>query len=222
MPVLRIALVSIKPGVGKSTTGVFLCKSLQERGIEPVLGDADKGASCLSWMQDAEGLGFPVVGQAITTLHRTLPALEDGRGAVVVDAPQIEDHEAIARAALAYADVWIFPLAPGGMEVRRTMLQLRKKLNEARDFREQIGRPRDPMCEMVLLTRTNRPYATKTGPDAEFRDSLVEKGFKVMQTVIMFHDDLYRQAYGEKIETEGTTYPAAAEEIITEWERAQA
>ncbi|MFJ9901232.1 hypothetical protein ACIQPR_48835 [Streptomyces sp. NPDC091280] len=222
MPVLRIALISIKPGVGKSTTAVFLCKSLQELGVEPVLGDADKGASCLGWMQDAEGLGFPVVGQAITTLHRTLPGLEDGRGAVVVDAPQLEDHEAIARSALAYADVWIFPLAPGGMEVRRTMLQLRKKLDEARDFREQIGRPRNPMCEMVLLTRTNRPYATKTGPDAEFRETLTKRGFRVMQTVIAFNDDLYRQAYGFKIETSGTTYPAAAEEIIAELERAQA
>ncbi|MEV6840998.1 hypothetical protein AB0N17_42090 [Streptomyces sp. NPDC051133] len=222
MTVLRIAFVSIKPGVGKSTSGIFLCKSLQEIGLDPLLADADKGASCLGWMQDAGGLSHPVIGQAITTMHRTLPGLEAGRGAVVVDAPQLEDHEAIARSALVYADVWIFPLAPGGMEVRRTMLQLRKKLDEARDMREQLGRPRDPICEMVLMTRTNRPYATKTGPDAEFREALTEKGFRVMNTVIAFNDDLYRQAYGFEVDTTGTTYPAAAKEIIAEWERAQA
>lgn len=222
LPVLRIAIVSVKPGVGKSTSGLFLAQSFKELGREPLLVDSDKGASCLSWMQDAGGLGYPVIGQVITTLHRSLPGLENGRDTVIVDVPQLEDHEAIARSALVYADFWLFPIAPGGMEVRRTMLQLRKKLDEARDLREQLGKSRDPLCEMVILTRTNRPYATKTGPDADFRNALTEKGFRVMDTVIAFNDDLYRQSYGYEIEATGTTYPAAAKEIMTEWERAQA
>ncbi|WP_329224289.1 hypothetical protein OG352_39875 (plasmid) [Streptomyces sp. NBC_01485] len=222
MTVLRIAAVSVKPGVGKTTTIMMLAASFKEMGRDPVVADADKGASGLGWMQDADGLSFPVVGQAITTLHRALRQLEAGRDTILVDAPQLEDHEAIGRSALVYSDVWIFPIAPAGIEVRRTMRQLRKKLNEARDMREQLDRPRDPMVEMVLLTRTNRPYATKTGPDAQYRDALTEKGFRVMETVIGFNDDLYRQAYGNPIDTTGTTYPAAASEILTEWEKAKA
>ncbi|MEU8960075.1 hypothetical protein AB0C93_37945 [Streptomyces sp. NPDC048518] len=222
MTVLRIAAVSVKPGVGKTTTIMLLAASFEELGRVPLVADADKGASGMGWMQDAGGLSFPVVGQAITTLHTALRPLEAGRDTVLVDAPQLEDHEAIGRSALVYADVWIFPIAPAGIEVRRTMRQLRKKLNEARDLREQLGRPRDPMVEMVLLTRTNRPYATKTGPDAEYREELTKKDFRVMETVIGFNDDLYRQAYGNPLDTTGTTYPAAAREILTAWEKAKA
>ncbi|MFE7268733.1 hypothetical protein ACFU9B_43435 [Streptomyces sp. NPDC057592] len=222
MTPLRIALVSVKPGVGKSTSGLFISQSLADDGWDPLLVDADKGASCLGWMQDAGGLAYPVVGQPITTLHRSLPGLERGRRAVVVDVPQLEDHAAIGRSALVYADVWLLPLAPGGMEVRRTTRQLRAALDDARDLREQLGRPRNPLVETVLLTRTNRPYATKTGPDAEFRNALTEKGFHVMNSVIPFHDDLYRQSYGYPIETSGTTYPAATAEIIDAWKQAKA
>ncbi|GGZ30480.1 hypothetical protein GCM10010327_70730 [Streptomyces nitrosporeus] len=218
---LRIAAVSVKPGVGKTTTMLFLCQAWADQKRDPLYIDADKGASGLGWMQDAGGLSYPVVGQPITTLHRTLPALENGRGVIGIDVPQLEDHAAIGRSALAYADVWLLPVAPGGMEVRRTILQLRTALDDARDLREQIGRPRNPMAELVLLTRTNRPYATKTGPDADFRKALTEKGFRVMNTVVPFHDDLYRQSYGYPIDTTGTTYPAAADEIITAWEEAQ-
>ncbi|MFJ4577620.1 hypothetical protein ACIP4W_41030 [Streptomyces sp. NPDC088846] len=220
--VLRLATVSVKPGVGKSTTCLFLCQTWADKGWDPLLADADKGASSLGWMQDAGGLDFPVVGQSVTSIHRSLPDLEPGRRAVAVDVPQLEDHAAIGRSALTYADVWILPLAPGGMEVRRTILQLRTLLDEARDFREQLGRPRNPLVEMVLLTRTNRAYATKTGPDAEFRKALTAKGFRVMNTVIPFNDDLYRQSYGNPIDTSGTTYPAAAAEIVEAWEKARA
>ncbi|MFF2527269.1 nucleotide-binding protein [Streptomyces liangshanensis] len=216
---LRIAVVSVKPGVGKTTTGVFLCKSLHELGFDPLLADADKGASGMGWMEDAGGLDFPVVGQSITTLHRALPDLEAGRGAIVVDAPQLEDHEAIGRSALVYADVWLFPMAPAGIEVRRTMLKLRAKLDEARDLREQLGRPRNPLVELVLLTRTNRAYATKTGPDAEYRDALTKRDYRVMKSVVAFNDDLYRQAYGNQVDTTGTTYPEVTKELIEEWER---
>jgi chromosome partitioning protein len=222
MTVLRIAAVSVKPGVGKTTTIMFLAASYKEMKREPLVADADKGASALSWMQDAGGLSYPVIGQPITTLHRALPALESGRDTLLVDVPQLEDHEAIGRSALIYADVWILPMAPAGIEVRRTMRQLHTKLGEARDMREQLGLSRDPLVEMVLLTRTNRPYATKTGPDSEYREALESKGFSVMETVIGFNDDLYRQAYGNPMDTTGTTYPAAAREILTAWEKAQA
>ncbi|MGW8558150.1 hypothetical protein [Streptomyces tubercidicus] len=213
--------MSVKPGVGKSTSCLFLAQCWADEGLDPLLADADKGASSLGWMQDAGGLDYPVVGQSTTTMHRTLPDLEPGRGAVVVDVPQLEDHASIGRSALTYADVWLLPLAPGGMEVRRTFLKLRKALDEARDLREQLGRPRDPLVELVLLTRTNRPYATKTGPDADFRDELEKRKFRVMNTVIAFNDDLYRQSYGMPIKTEGTTYPAAAQEIADAWEKAR-
>ncbi|MCX4429433.1 ParA family protein [Streptomyces mirabilis] len=221
--VLKMALVSIKPGVGKTTSALFICQSLHELGKSPLLVDADKGQSALEWMEDAEGLDFPVVGQHITTLHRNLPDLEGDRGAVVIDVPQLEDHESIARGALLYADVWVFPIAPAGIEVRRTTRKLKKKLEGIKDERERFGLPRDPAVEVVLLNRTNRPYATKTGPDADVRDALMdgELSMSVLDSQVVFHDDLYRQCYGLPVETEGTTYPAVTKEILSRWEAAQ-
>ncbi|MFD0441320.1 nucleotide-binding protein [Streptomyces chartreusis] len=221
--VLRIALVSIKPGVGKTTSGLFICQSLHELGLSPLLVDADKGQSALEWMEDAEGLDYPVIGQHITTLHRSLPDLEGDRGAVVIDVPQLEDHESIARGALLYADVWVYPIAPAGIEVRRTMRKLKTKVKGIKDERERFGLSRDPMVEVVLLNRTNRPYATKTGPDADVREALTdaELDMTVLNSQVMFHDDLYRQCYGLPIETEDTTYPDVTKEIISMWEAAQ-
>ncbi|MFJ4343648.1 hypothetical protein [Streptomyces sp. NPDC088915] len=219
----KIALVSIKPGVGKTTSAMFICQSLHEAGRPPLLVDADKGQSALEWMEDAEGLDFPVIGQHITTLHRSLPDLEGDRGALVVDVPQLEDHESIARGALLYADVWVFPMAPAGIEVRRTTRKMKKKLEAIKDERERFGLPRDPLVEVVLLNRTNRPYATKTGPDADVRDALTapELGMEVLDAQVVFHDDLYRQCYGLEIETEGTTYPQVTKEILERWEAAK-
>ncbi|WP_063047591.1 ParA family protein, partial [Nocardia pseudovaccinii] len=154
--VLRIALASIKPGVGKTTSALFIAQALHELGRSPLVVDADKGRSALEWMEDAEGLDFPVIGQHVTTLHRSLPDLEGERGAMILDVPQLEDHESIARGALVYADVWVYPIAPAGIEVRRTMRRLKTKLEGIRDLREQLGLSRDPMVEVVLLTRTNR------------------------------------------------------------------
>ncbi|NQE72682.1 hypothetical protein NG2371_07175 [Nocardia gamkensis] len=174
-------------------------------------------------MEDAEGLDFPVIGQHVTTLHRSLPDLEGERGAMILDVPQLEDHESIARGALVYADVWVYPIAPAGIEVRRTMRRLKTKLEGIRDLREQLGLSRDPMVEVVLLTRTNRPYATKTGPDADVRAALTDGDLRltVMDAQVQFHDDLYRQCYGLPVELEGTTYPQVAAELIRRWEEAQ-
>ncbi|MGW6310204.1 nucleotide-binding protein [Streptomyces niveus] len=221
--VLKVALISIKPGVGKTTSGLFICQSLHELGKRPLMVDADKGQSALEWMEDAEGLDFPVIGQHITTLHRNLPDLEGDREAIVIDVPQLEDHESIARGALLYADVWVFPIAPAGIEVRRTMRKLKKKLDGIKDERERFGLSRDPLVEVVLLNRTNRPYATKTGPDADVRDALTdpELAMTVLESQVMFHDDLYRQCYGLPIETDDTTYPAVTKEIISMWEAAK-
>ncbi|MGY3340968.1 chromosome partitioning protein [Streptomyces filamentosus] len=221
--VMRIALVSIKPGVGKTTSAMFVCQSLQELGLAPLLIDADKGQSALEWMEEAEGLDFPVVGQAITTLHRSLPDLENDRGAVVIDVPQLEDHESIARGALLYADVWVFPVAPAGIEVRRTKKKLTEKLNAIKDERERFGLPRNPMVEAVLLNRTNRPYATKTGPDADVREALTtgDNPLHVLTNQVQFHDDLYRQCYGLPVDTEGTTYPDVTKELLAWWEVAK-
>ncbi|MFC7535709.1 hypothetical protein, partial [Actinoplanes sp. GCM10030250] len=113
-------------------------------------------------------------------------------------------------------------VAPAGIEVRRTMRRLKTKLEGIRDLREQLGLSRDPMVEVVLLTRTNRPYATKTGPDADVRAALTDGDLRltVMDSQVQFHDDLYRQCYGLPLELEGTTYPQVAAELIRRWEAA--
>jgi cellulose biosynthesis protein BcsQ len=45
-------------------------------------------------------------------LHRRLPEIAGNDDVVIIDTPQIEDHAAIARSALRYADEIIIPCAP--------------------------------------------------------------------------------------------------------------
>src|ERR1041384_8227891 len=103
-----LALLSYKPGVGKSTSAVFLAFALHQLGRRVGLVDADPGASILRWADLAarhERFPFDVVGLPARDLDRKLPARAAERGWewVVIDCPQLEDHGGIGRAAMHYA-----------------------------------------------------------------------------------------------------------------------
>jgi chromosome partitioning protein len=210
-------LFNVKPGVGKTTSGIFLCQAFHEMGLKPLLVDADKGDSALEWMEDAGGLDFPVISLPVANMHQQLGEFEVGRDVVVVDAPQLEDHAAVARSAMLYADGWVIPVAPAGIEVRRMMRKLQPYMDDALSLRR-----RPPADSVVLLNRTNKDYATKTGPDAKVRAALVELGHDVLDNVVPFHDDNFRQVFGCDITAEGTTFPAVARELIDRMEKGKA
>ncbi|MFF4484691.1 hypothetical protein ACFY1A_48190 [Streptomyces sp. NPDC001520] len=214
----RWALISVKPGVGKSTSAMFLGQALVDEGVPPLVADADRGQTCATWDEGAGGMPYPVVSKVSRSLDKTLPALENGRGALLVDVPQIEDHAAIARSAMVWADRWIMPIAPSVVEVTRMFrpaygdrVKLGDYLEEVQDLRERLGRP--PADVVVLLTRTNTSRPTKGGPDARVRAAMAKQGIDTLDAQIRHHDH-YRQCGNARIRAIGTPYQRAARELL--------
>ena len=197
----------LKPGVGKTTSAVFHAHALYALGKKPLLVDTDPAASALRWVDLAGGFPFPVVGLPIAGVHREVEHYIGNVDALIFDAPQLEDHAKITRSTMRIANCWIATVAPAGIEVDR-MSRVSDEWDDVQSLRHE------PADEVVLLNRTNRAEATRTGPDAEVRDVLTERGYHVLQTQIPHHDGLYRQAFGLPVEVEGTAYLPLAEELL--------
>jgi len=205
--VMSWALINLKPGVGKTTSAVYLAAALAERGIPPLLVDADPGASALRWSDLAGGFDFPVIGLPVADLHKRIPEVVNSREAVVIDVPQMEDHARIARGAMRYAQGWIVPVAPSGVEVDR-MARVAREMEDMQSLRN------DPADAVVMLNRTNRAAATRTGPDADVRAVLTERGYHVLATQVPHNDSLYRQTFGTPVVAAGTAYEQVAAELL--------
>lgn len=204
-----VAIANLKPGVGKTTSAVWLSAALAERGLDTLLVDADRGGSAQRWQELADGLGFSVVSMAVIDLHRRLPEfVTNSWEAVVVDVPQIEDHARVARGALRWADTWLIPVAPSGVEIHRMMADLTRQLEEVQELRDRPAEVR------VVLNRTNRANPTKTGPDSEVRAVLTDAGFTVLKTQIPHSDSVFRQSFGTHVTAAGTAYADLAAELL--------
>jgi len=208
---LSCAFVNLKPGVGKTTSAVWLAHALHEQGCPPLLVDGDPAASALRWSDLAGGFPFPVVALPVGDVHRRVDDLTTGRSAVVLDAPQLEDHVRITRSIMRYAGDWIIPLMPAPIEVDR-MAPLKGEMADVQTLRNR------PARSAVLLNRTNRDQATRTGPDADVRDVLAEQGYDVLTTQIP-RLDLYSQSFGRPVNAADTAYMDLAGELIKrqEW-----
>lgn len=217
--VMSWAFANLKPGVGKSTTAIFVGQAFYEMGYHPLLIDADKGRSSVAFYNRAGGLNWPVVGMAEPDLHRKIPHLEgDSIDVVLLDVPQIEDHARVARSALRYAENWVFPLAPSHFEVDRMFesppgVPDDSERSHVLEFIEEVQDLRNESADvMVSLNRTNKAEKTFGGPDADVRKVLETRGFDVLNTVIPFHDDRFRQAIQPK--TAGTNVRRLAKELL--------
>lgn len=208
---LSYAFVNLKPGVGKTTSAVWLAHALHAAGLSPLLVDCDPASSALRWSELAGGFPFPVLALPVGDVHRRVNDFLDGRGAVVFDAPQLEDHAHIARGVMRYASEWIVPVTPAPIELDR-MAPIDREMDDMQSLRSR------PARAAVLLNRTNRPEATRTGPDADAREALTERGFDVLLTHVP-RLDLYSQSFGSPIEVKGTAYMDLAEELINRQER---
>jgi chromosome partitioning protein len=208
---LTCAFVNLKPGVGKTTSAVWLAHALHEQGVAPLLVDGDPASSALRWSDLAGGFPFPVVALPVGDVHRRVDDLVTGRGAVVLDAPQLEDHVRITRSVMRYASEWIIPLMPAPIEVDR-MAPLAGEMEDVQSLRAR------PARVAVLLNRTNRHEATQTGPDADVREVLAEQGYEVLGTQIP-RLDLYSQSFGRPVRVKGSAYVDLAEELVKrqEW-----
>ncbi len=118
---MNIIVTSLKGGVGKSTTSIYLAAAAVERGYDPVtLIDADPQASAAEWLELWPLPGIDVIE---SPSERTATrAIERASGMVVVDTPP--GNERATQAAVALADAVVIPTRAGGVEYSRVSATL--------------------------------------------------------------------------------------------------
>ena len=197
---IRLALANLKPGTGKTTSAVWLAHIFAEAGNRVLLVDADPSGSALEWSDLAAmyprvppqaAFPFRIVALPSRELHRRVPDIAQDDDVVIIDAPQLEDHAAIARSALRYADLVLIPCAPSPIEINRTT-PMREEISELEAVRER------PARSAVLLNRCIS-RATSTG---DAREALGDLGYDVLGTAVP-RLEVYAQSFGLPIPGNG-------------------
>jgi chromosome partitioning protein len=197
---LSIALANLKPGTGKTTSAVWLAHVFARAGNSVLLVDADPSGSALEWSDLAamdpriapqEAFPFRIVALPSRELHRRLPDIARDDDVVIIDTPQIEDHAAIARSALRYADEIVIPCAPTPIEINRTT-PVRDEIADVRELRVT------PARSAILLNRcVARAHST-----ADARQALEGLGYEVLATAVP-RLEVYAQSFGLPIKQAG-------------------
>lgn len=193
---LSLALANLKPGTGKTTSAVWLAHVFAQFGNSVLLVDADPSGSALEWSDLAAmdprlapeaAFPFRIVALPSRELHRRLPEIARDDDVVIIDTPQIEDHAAIARSALRYADEIVIPCAPNPIEVNRT--------TPARDEIAEVEPVRDrPVRSAILLNRC----ITRAHSISDAREALLDLGYDVLATTVP-RLEVYAQSFGMPI-----------------------
>ena len=182
MTALSLALANLKPGTGKTTSAVWLAHVFTQFGNSVLLVDADPSGSALEWSDLAamdpritppEAFSFRVVALPSRELHRRVPEIARDDDVVIIDTPQIEDHAAIARSALRYADEIVIPCAPTPIEINRTT-PVRDEIAEVEPVRDR------PARSAVLLNRC----VTRAHSISDARQALQDLGYDVLATAV--------------------------------------
>src|SRR3981081_4061411 len=179
---LTLALANLKPGTGKTTSAVWLAHVFAEAGNKVLLVDADPSGSALEWSDLAAmspgvppptAFPFRIVALPSAEMHRRVPEIAQTDDVVIIDAPQLEDHAAIALSALRYVDEILIPCAPSPIEINRTT-PVRDEISEVAGVRER------PARYAVLLNRCiARAHST-----ADAREALHGLGSDVLGTAV--------------------------------------
>jgi chromosome partitioning protein len=199
MTVLSVALVNLKPGTGKTTSAVWLAHVFAEAGNTVLLVDADPSGSALEWSDLAAmypglpqtAFPFRIVALPSRSLHRRVPEIASADDVVIIDAPQLEDHEGIARSAMRYVDEILIPCAPSPIEINRTT-PVRDEITEVEELRDRPGR------SAVLLNRC----IARANSTANARAALEELGYGVLRTAVP-RLEVYAQSFGMPIPAVG-------------------
>lgn len=178
---MRLAVVNLKGGTGKTTTAMLLASALGERG-RTLLVDADPQASALSWSEQAGRLPFSVVGLPVRDVHLRLMDLGQGYDYVVVDTPP--GDVTIVRSALLAVSHVLLPIPP-------TLIDL-DRLRPTMDLIAEAEALNPELSVSIVLTKVRR--GTKSAKGA--REVLVDFGMPVLMTEIPLKES-YAAAFGE-------------------------
>jgi chromosome partitioning protein len=111
---MRLAVVSLKGGVGKTTTAVYLA-AVAARGRRAVtVVDADPQGSAAIWLEAWPLEGIDVVEAPSERLLKKTMERDDDRSVLIVDTPPATER--LTAAALSFADVVVVPTRIGGVE----------------------------------------------------------------------------------------------------------
>jgi chromosome partitioning protein len=197
---LSIALVNLKPGTGKTTSAVWLAHVFAQAGNTVLLVDADPSGSALEWSDLAamypglppdEAFPFRIVALPSRDLHRRVPDIAQPDDVVIIDAPQLEDHAAIARSALRYVDEILIPCAPSPIEINRTT-PVRDEITEVEELRDT------PARSAILLNRC----VARANSTTDARTALQDLGYDVLATAVP-RLEIYAQSFGLPIPDAG-------------------
>jgi chromosome partitioning protein len=197
---LSLALANLKPGTGKTTSAVWLAHIFAEAGNRVLLVDADPSGSALEWsdlaamspgVRPPTAFPFRIVALPSPEVHRRVPEIARADDVVIIDAPQLEDHAAIALSALRYADEILIPCAPSPIEINRTT-PVRDEISEVAAFREV------PARSAVLLNRC----IVRANSTADAREALQGLGYDVLGTAVP-RLEVYAQSFGMPIPDTG-------------------
>jgi chromosome partitioning protein len=209
---LSLALANLKPGTGKTTSAVWLAHIFAQAGRNVLLVDADPSGSALEWADLAAmypglppqaAFPFRIVALPSREMHRRIPEIAQDGDVVIIDAPQLEDHAAIALSALRYADEILIPCAPSPIEINRTT-PVREEISEVAAFRDK------PARVAVLLNRC----VARANSTTDAREALQGLGYDVLDTVVP-RLEVYAQSFGMPIPVTGReVWRRVADDII--------
>ena len=192
---MRLAVVNLKGGTGKTTTAVYLALSLVRDG-RTLLVDADPQASALSWSEAAENFPVPVISLPVKDLHKRLPVLAADYAHLVVDTPP--GDPGIVRSALMSVDLALVAITPSLVDLDR----LRPTLELVAEV-ETLH----PLRLAVLLTRVrNRTKSLQAAQQV-----LNDLGLYLLHSVIPLREE-YARAFGS-VPTDLGEYEAVLEEL---------
>ena len=142
--VKTIAVLSLKGGVGKTTTAFYLAAVAASQGQAVTIIDADSEHSACRWAAHAVFPFEVIEGEPDRLARQVKAALNEGR-TVIIDTPP-NSRELLLRAG-GLADIALVPVAPTGLEVDR--------LGPTLELLADLQAQRDELDVAVLLTRYN-------------------------------------------------------------------
>lgn len=190
---MRIGVVNLKGGTGKTTSAVGLASALNLTG-RTLLVDADPQGSALAWSEEAS-FPFSTIGLPVRDLHTRLIQIGTDYGHVVIDTPPA--NQPIVRSSVLASDVVLIPLAPSGLELRQ--------LGPTFELLAELE-PHTPLLR-VLLTQVH----AQTVAAREARRLLTQVEVPLLRAEVP-HRQGYRTAFGAPLTL--THYESVLAELL--------